>query len=113
MGARKDGSPCWTDSHDHQAGADSSFEFLQQRLSVLQVRRVKSLREPLIYRGQQVIGFLALVLGLPKSSLRCVAPTAASLFIALAAHRRCTQKLFDMRQDQVGLIEPLAMIAIR
>ena len=41
---------------------------LQQRLGFLQVRRVKSLGEPAIHQGQQVMGLPALVLGLPQVS---------------------------------------------
>ncbi len=45
-----------------------SPELLQKRLRILQVRRVKPLGEPLVHRGQQVGGVLALALGLPQAS---------------------------------------------
>jgi len=42
-------------------------KFLQQRLRLLQVCRVKPFGKPAIHRGQQVIGVLALALGLPQT----------------------------------------------
>ncbi|MCZ6875161.1 MAG: hypothetical protein O7G88_16830 [bacterium] len=51
-----------------QADLDSPLEFLQQRLRLPQVRRIKSLGEPLVPRGEQVVGILALFLGLPQAS---------------------------------------------
>ncbi len=44
-----------------------SFELLQQGFGVLQVCRVKPLGKPAIHRGEQVVGVLALVLGLPQA----------------------------------------------
>src|SRR5262245_34312723 len=41
---------------------------IQQRLGLLQVRRVKALGEPAVDRGQQVISLGALALELPQAS---------------------------------------------
>ncbi len=68
MGAQKDISYCWTNSHGRKAASGSTVEFLQKGFGLLQIRRVKPLREPLIHRRQQVGGVLALVLGLPQAS---------------------------------------------
>ena len=40
---------------------------VQQRLRLLEIRRVKPLGKPLVYRRQQVVGLLALALGLPQA----------------------------------------------
>jgi hypothetical protein len=40
------------DSHDHQAGVDSSFKLFQKRFSVFQVCRVKSLYQPHLTRAR-------------------------------------------------------------
>ncbi len=42
-------------------------QLCQQPLRLLQIRRVKPLGEPAIYGCQKVVGFLALVLGLPQA----------------------------------------------
>jgi hypothetical protein len=47
--------------------AADSAEFITQRLGVLQIRCIKPLREPAVHWGQQVIGVLALLLGLPQA----------------------------------------------
>ncbi len=52
----------------HEFHSRSASQFVEQRLRVLQIRRIKPLGEPLVHRGQQVIGVLALVLGLPQAS---------------------------------------------
>ncbi len=43
-------------------------KLLQKCRRILQIRRVKPLGEPLVHRGQQVGGVLALALGLPQAS---------------------------------------------
>src|SRR6266567_271293 len=40
---------------------------LLQRLGLLEIRRVKPLGEPRVHRRQQVVGLLALPLGLPQA----------------------------------------------
>ena len=42
-------------------------QVLQKRLRLLQIRRVKPLGEPLVHRCEQVVGVLALILGLPQA----------------------------------------------
>ncbi len=44
-----------------------SREFIEQDFGLLQVRRVKPLSEPPVHRSEQVVGILALVLGLPQA----------------------------------------------
>ena len=44
---------------------------VQQRLGLLEIRRVKALGEPAVDRRQQVMGFLAFALLLPESSETC------------------------------------------
>jgi hypothetical protein len=46
----------------------TSRKFIEECLRLLQIRRVKSLDEPAIDRGQQVIRFFGLALGLPQAS---------------------------------------------
>jgi hypothetical protein len=41
---------------------------LQQRLRILQVCRIKPLGKPVIHRGEQAMGFLALALLLPQAA---------------------------------------------
>jgi hypothetical protein len=43
-------------------------QFLQQRLRLLQVSRIKSFGEPVIHGSEEVIGFLAFALLLPEAS---------------------------------------------
>ena len=47
---------------------DLALQFLKQYFGVLEVYRVKTLREPAVNRGEQVVGVLALALGLPQAS---------------------------------------------
>jgi hypothetical protein len=47
------------------AGSDSR-QLLQQRLGLLPVRRINSLGEPAIHRGEQAVGVPALALLLPQ-----------------------------------------------
>ncbi len=44
-----------------------SFQLVQQPFRLLQIRRVKSLGEPLVHWRQQLVGVLVLVLGLPQA----------------------------------------------
>jgi hypothetical protein len=43
-------------------------ELCEERLGLLQVRRVKALGEPPVHRRQQIVSLLALALGLPQAS---------------------------------------------
>src|SRR5712691_933435 len=43
------------------------LQLFEQRRRLLQIRRVKALGKPLVHRRQQVVGVLALVLGLPQA----------------------------------------------
>jgi hypothetical protein len=45
-----------------------SCQCFEQRLGLLEVGGVKALGEPVIHRGQEVMGFLAFVLLLPEAS---------------------------------------------
>ena len=67
MGAQKDISYCWTNSHGRKAASGSTVEFLQKGFGLLQIRRVKPLRKPLVHRSQQGGGVLVPVLGLPQA----------------------------------------------
>ncbi len=53
-----------------------SGKLVEERLRLLQIRRVKPLGEPVVHRSQQVVGVLALVLGLPQTTYNacCLAP---------------------------------------
>jgi hypothetical protein len=42
------------------------LENIKQRFGLLQVRRVKPFRKPIVHLGQQAIGLLVLVLALPE-----------------------------------------------
>lgn len=47
--------------------ADRSVrKLIEERLGVLQIGGVESLGEPVVHRAKEVVGFLALVLGLPQ-----------------------------------------------
>src|SRR2546428_4721914 len=43
-------------------------QFIEQAFCILQIRRIKSLGEPVIHRGEQVMGFLTFALLLPEPS---------------------------------------------
>jgi hypothetical protein len=43
-------------------------ELIEQRLGFLEISGVKALGEPVIHRGEEVIGFLAFALLLPEAS---------------------------------------------
>ena len=59
-----------------------SPEFLQQRLGLLQVGRVKALGEPAIDRCQQLVGFGPLALLLPQASSGSWPPAAPTIWPA-------------------------------
>src|SRR4051794_37494699 len=56
----------WLD-HDNGSGRHRSCKFIEQRLRVLQVWRIKAFGEPVVDRGQQLIRLLALALALPQA----------------------------------------------
>src|SRR5262245_32976672 len=47
---------------------ERGLQRMQQRFGILQISGVKSFREPVVDRGEQVMGFLAFALLLPESS---------------------------------------------
>src|SRR3954471_23864393 len=55
----------WLD-HDNGSGRHRSCKFIQQRLRVLQVRRIETLSKPVIDRTEQITGFHALALVAPE-----------------------------------------------
>src|SRR5215510_15341932 len=61
--------PFWAFCSSNELGTAGLLpQLLQQHLSLLEIGGVKPLGEPRIHRGQQVVGGLALVLGLPQAS---------------------------------------------